>query len=715
MKKRLVSFILSAVLLYAALPVSVMALPGGWWPVWSAYQKALESGDEDALLAAGDSVIGFYSDKPLDSETAGQLYTVCYTRLERMILENRSDYDAAADNCKKLIEVCEYLNSTGENYDDVITRCENHLALLTPETGVYAVSYTQGDTYGSRYAAASGTYYGSVAEGQYSAAGICSFYIHLEGNTAGEFDYLINPMADGRRIILINLNFDNEGDTARAILNGAYDAKLYANLGYLSGINSPVLLRIGGEMDVWTNSVTPEEYIAAYNYVANLARNIAPNAELVWSPNYSSGWDGNTARFYPDDSLVDWVGLSLYYNYDSLHSDLYWLEAVRQGRFADPVYNAGSVVNVARAHNKPVIVTEGGTIKNGSQGEAYAVRQVAKEFSALTMVFPDVKAIVYFDKTAPEGDYTLSGNVLAAADAAVAENPSIIKYGNSTAGTWVPLNIFSESVSGGLLLGAAGRTYQSMNVSAVYKLDGRQIAAVSGSPNHCRINVNELTVGRHRLEVTLSDGCGYVKTHTYTLSKDSSGIITCTAGYIDAAAGYIDAAAGYIDAAAAFTDVDRGAYYYDALVWAAENDVTAGTSANTFSPDAACTRSQVVTFLWRAMGRPEPAGAYNPFTDVNAADYFYKPVLWAVEQGITSGTGAAAFSPDDSCTNAHILTFLWRTMGRPGGTGSPVWYEDAVSWAVGQGLLAGIGREFIAGDDCPRADVVTFLYRVLAQ
>ncbi|MGI6744017.1 MAG: S-layer homology domain-containing protein [Eubacteriales bacterium] len=672
----------------------------GWWPLWSAYREALESGDEDTLISAGDNVIKFYSDKPMDGDIAGQLYSIYHARLDRLIFENRGNYAAAADNCEKLTEICKYLNSLGNNYDDMITRCRHHLAVLTPKTGVFAVSHTQHNTYGSKYAAPSGAYYGTNANGSYGAAGICSFYIELEGNAAGEFDYLINPMADGKRVILINLNFYNEGDTARAIPNGSFDTKLISDLVYIAGIQSPVLLRIGGEMDVWTNSVTPEEYISAYNYVANMARSIAPNVELVWSPNCNSGWNGDVSCFYPDNSLVDWVGLSLYYDYDSQNPELHWLEASRRGRFADPVYNAESVVNAARVHNKPVIVTEGGAAKNVSQGEAYAARQVAKEFSTLTMVFPEVKAIVCFDKAVPEGDYTLSGSVLAAADAAIASNPTLIKFGDS-AGTWVPLNTFSERVSGELVLGAAGRTYRRMEVGAVYNLDGNNIASTAGSPNHCKINADELTVGRHKLEVILSDGFGYSKTHTYTLSKDISGIITFTEGYADAAG--------------TFTDVDENAYYFDALLWSVSNEVTAGTSATVFSPDSACTRGQVVTFLWRAMGRPEPVSAYNPFADVSDTDYFYKPVLWAVEQGIASGTAADTFSPDDSCTNAHIITFLWRTMGKPGNTGSQLWYEDAVNWALVQGLLTGIGREFITGDNCPRADVVTFLYRVLAK
>lgn len=114
-----------------------------------------------------------------------------------------------------------------------------------------------------------------------------------------------------------------------------------------------------------------------------------------------------------------------------------------------------------------------------------------------------------------------------------------------------------------------------------------------------------------------------------------------------------------------FTDVSADAYYHDAVLWAVENGITSGTSATTFSPNAVCTRAQAVTFLWRAAGSPEPGIAENPFTDVASDSYYYKAVLWAVEKGITSGTSATTFSPNVTCSRAQIVTFLWRGQQSP--------------------------------------------------
>src|SRR5699024_7733972 len=114
-----------------------------------------------------------------------------------------------------------------------------------------------------------------------------------------------------------------------------------------------------------------------------------------------------------------------------------------------------------------------------------------------------------------------------------------------------------------------------------------------------------------------------------------------------------------------FTDISADAYYYDAVEWAVDQEITTGTSDLTFGPDDTCTRAQAVTFLWRAAGAPEPSDDRNPFRDVGADAYYHDAVLWAVENGITSGTGDAVFSPDESCSRAQIVTFLYRQAGSP--------------------------------------------------
>lgn len=169
----------------------------------------------------------------------------------------------------------------------------------------------------------------------------------------------------------------------------------------------------------------------------------------------------------------------------------------------------------------------------------------------------------------------------------------------------------------------------------------------------------------------------------------------------------------------AFTDVRKGAYYYDAVLWAVEQDITQGMGGSLFQPEGNCSRAQVVTFLWRLAGKPA-AKANTTFTDVPAGKWYADAVAWAVEQDITQGMGGGLFQPDGNCSRAQIVTFLWRYAGKPAAdTKTPFtdvpagkWYADAVAWAVEEDITKGItATTFCPDDTCNRGQVVTFLYR----
>lgn len=173
-----------------------------------------------------------------------------------------------------------------------------------------------------------------------------------------------------------------------------------------------------------------------------------------------------------------------------------------------------------------------------------------------------------------------------------------------------------------------------------------------------------------------------------------------------------------------FIDVKTTDYFYNSVKWAVGKNITNGTSSTTFSPYKSCTRAEIVTFLWRAAGSPEPTTTRNPFRDVNAVTHssYYKAILWASQKGITSGTSTTAFSPDQVCTRAQIVTFLYRYAGQPSGYYSNPFkdvgatreasYYKAILWAVGKGITTGTSATtFSPYASCNRAEAVTFLYR----
>lgn len=190
----------------------------------------------------------------------------------------------------------------------------------------------------------------------------------------------------------------------------------------------------------------------------------------------------------------------------------------------------------------------------------------------------------------------------------------------------------------------------------------------------------------------------------------------------------VEASFKQIDAepeAPAFADVPADAYYADAVAWAVKEGITSGTSATTFTPNASCTRAQMVTFLWRANGSPKASGG-NPFTDVSADAYYYDAVLWAAERGITSGTTATTFSPNATVTRAQAVTVIYRNVQAQGGgfTGSwmfpcpftdvpaDAYYFESVQWCAMKNITSGTSADTFSPDaPCTRSQIVTFLYR----
>jgi len=166
-----------------------------------------------------------------------------------------------------------------------------------------------------------------------------------------------------------------------------------------------------------------------------------------------------------------------------------------------------------------------------------------------------------------------------------------------------------------------------------------------------------------------------------------------------------------------FSDVEAGAYYYDAVQWAVQNGIASGTSETTFGPDLDCTRAQTVSLIWRAEGSPAPKSRNNPFTDVAENAFYYQAVVWAAERGIVAGT---AFDPDGAVTRGQLATFLYRSAGSPAISGSTdftdvpsdAYFAQAVAWVAKQGITSGTGEHTFSPDAvCTRGQIVTFLYR----
>ena len=262
-------------------------------------------------------------------------------------------------------------------------------------------------------------------------------------------------------------------------------------------------------------------------------------------------------------------------------------------------------------------------------------------------------------------------------------------------------------------------------------------ATPTGTPGYTKLETSgktladaKLTVGTIRpagtiawdlpLTTVLEDGKAYAWTFTPNDTHNYAILTGTLVPYVDDGMDYIPGVIGGNTGSFNFHDVSRFDYFYDAVKWAAENGIASGTGRYTFSPNAVCTRAQTVTFLWRAAGSPLPRYRVCPFTDVNPRDYYYDAVLWAVEQGITTGLNATTFGPDVTVTRGQVATFLYRaaSAAKPN-TFSPftdvkttAYNYDAILWAYDNRITTGTSDTTFSPDAyCTRAQIVTFLYR----
>ena len=236
------------------------------------------------------------------------------------------------------------------------------------------------------------------------------------------------------------------------------------------------------------------------------------------------------------------------------------------------------------------------------------------------------------------------------------------------------------------------------------------VAASAGSRMTLLIKPQE---GYRLMSLTVCTGNGNVVPCTVT---DGRGSYIQPAGNVTVKASF--------EKPPVFTDVSPEDYYSEAVTWALDQGITEGVSATQFGTGLTVTRAQMVTFLWRQAGRPAPAADSMPFTDVPADAYYRDAVLWAVETGITVGVAADRFGPEELVDRSQAMTFLWRAVGKPVAAGgqsfrdvsADAWYHDAVNWAVENSVTLGVSPDSFAPDqDCLREQIITFMFRSLAE
>ena len=356
----------------------------------------------------------------------------------------------------------------------------------------------------------------------------------------------------------------------------------------------------------------------------------------------------------------------------------------------------------------------GGTVaKNGTQ--KVNVESIALNENTLTLYTNrDPKTAALTATVSPDNatDKTVTWT---SADEKVAtvENGVVTAVGNGTT------TITAQAGEKTAICTVTVRTYSSSSSRPSYSI------TTPSKPENGSVTVDpERARSGSRVTVTVTPDSGYKLGELVVTDKDGKKLELTDKGNgqytFTMPSGKVEVAAEFVKEVevSPFADVATDAYYYDAVKWAVEKGVTNGVSETLFGPDQACTRAQIVTFLWRAAGSPEPKSG-SSFADVAADAYYAKAVAWAVENGITKGTSETTFHPDETCTRAQGVTFLYRALGKLAAAqagftdvAADSYYADAVNWAAENGVTKGISETLFGPDgSCTRAQIVTFLYR----
>lgn len=720
--RRLMSVALAAAL-SASLCISASAFtyPSSYWPLHDQWAAVSEGTDASAIVSVAQQTYDLLVPLGLSEDVCWNLEPKCARA--SWVCEVTGDLDGAILWQERQLEFAQWLHDNGYGYNDALldgpTRLNYLRAAQNPKI------YAQSNNDPSPYGPTSGTWYGTALGNEQPNESAALMYVNFQDGYSVEYwiDYYMSTSENFRKaanggVIELAWNFNQTGAAgAQTVLSS--DSYINEGVRAMGELNATILLRLGAEMNNW-GPFDSNLYIQAFQKVANAA-SAYPNIQMVFSPNDISNREVTIEQYYPGDEYVDWFGVSTYQNtnYNDLNgAPMSYSFSGAAG--SNPFYGTGvydydpliviqPVVEMARAHGKPMIISECGFAHRSNSGDqtAYAVDQVNRFYSYVNMVYPEVKGVFYFDvnMSNEQYDYALDDNSAfrAAYDKAIADNGAYLYEGQTSATGWEELSQTQLTDTGTLRLAAYASFPGTSNITVQYYVDGALAATATQAPYYYDLDTAALGAGDHQIYVTASGGQFSRQSAVYTLNVPGTAVQPEPDPEPETSSG--------------FSDVADNAWYAAPVIWAVENGVTGGTSETTFSPNDTCTRSQIITFLYAASGRPAGASG-NPFGDVKEGDWYYDATAWAAANDVEEGD---TFAPNDPCTRAMAMEFIWRALGCPEAsvTENPFTdvdedasYYEAVLWALGEGVTGGTSETtFGSHDTCTRSQIVTFLYQ----
>lgn len=681
---------ITAVLLTIAIlsPAAYAAQPTGYWPYHVAYNDAVKTGNVDEILKTGDALLDFYSKHEMNFDIAANSFNVYYYRYINSIFEKRGDYAAAKDNLEKLRYVSEIAGIA-----DIDIATEMKARKIDTHIGVFALTDSEEHSlhYGAKNEPHDGVYYGRVLTTvnnhlnnahEIEDESMVSIYIQLGSETAADYKWLLDEAGVESKALQVAYNFPNEGKTVTEIISGIHDESIRKTAVFLETLNCPVLLRIGAEMNVWTTPSTPEDYKEAYIRVAEIVREAAPSVALEFSVNCVGGYGNEMLDYYPGDEYVDWVGISLYYNkflsFSAGENEDFANMYYGAGDWGEPVASAAETIEKF-GDRKPIIISEGGSGHHLSSTHAdlaeYASDRVYTAYRTLTMVYPQIKGIVYFDVNVSDSQYNYdleeSPEVSDAYEKAGDENKTLLHALDSTPLHYVSLDEFCDSVEN-VAISAYCYAHYSGNVYVDYYLDGKHLGRGVGVAHELTLDVSALTYGAHTFTAVFSNGTNFSETKEYHLVKNQYGVVDFEAGGETAPAAAVSSWAQ--------NEVDM-AYYMGLLPSFLLTDFTAKITREEFS-------MMIMSVVSKSLGMDNSEILEHFGKKVNSGvftDTKNEAALVANAIGILNGRGNGIFDPNSSITRQEAATMLYNTakLLEIEGGNENVFADDAsiASWA----------------------------------
>lgn len=676
--KKIISLFLIIILISTVSASVYSADP--YWALHSEYTDAVDKNDENGIISATKKVEALYPKyKSLDECNR----TIWKIQKVAGIYEKREDFENAALYYQKFIDGANYLiNHGGDSFSKADVKLYEQLVkYLSVKPKVFAETSNPDNI----------PYYGALNENRVGLnQGMCSafsegvdsaylLYVSFFKENISSFAWRLPEGNDYYLEIAWNLPNENLDDLKK-VASGESDDYIIENLRFLSELDCKVLLRFGAEVNCWADLPQTQDEVnargktytdtfkKAFRKVSSLARQYAPGAAMVFSPNDVSGYYLPFEEFYPGDEYVDWVGMSTYNNnYDSYPKT--------RGKTSDALYSKGYFDNQIEkisdivneyGDRKPIMISECGFAYANTAGTLNmqgAIKRMNFFYSYVNRVYPQVKSVFYFNHST-SNKYRLFGDILESVDetdqsrayrSLLASNAAAqYTLGKSdTVGYTDIANIKNEDLKK-LSLSVYAFYPSDKTTSVEYYLDGKSVKKTTSVPYDYSLDLSAYREGVHSLMIKVVCGSNE-DISCYKVFKDTNNL-TSVYKINKKICNEIAEKTWKLG----FEDFPKqSSWMYEPLTYCVLNGIISGVSNTSVDPSAKVTRGQFITILYRVCGSPEVFGVASPFKDLKQ-DWYKDAVMWAYSNNITSGTSDTTFSPNNNITREEIATFLAR-------------------------------------------------------